>query len=41
MKTSHIFWGVFFLTIGGLLLLGNFTGISAYRYFDSRKKSGW
>lgn len=25
MKTSHIFWGIFFLSIGGLLLIGNFT----------------
>jgi len=38
MKTSHIFWGVFFLTIGGLLLLGNFTELnftwdSAWKYW--------
>ena len=25
MKTSHIFWGIFFLAIGSLLLLANFT----------------
>lgn len=28
MKTSNIFWGVFFLAIGGLLLLGNFTDLN-------------
>lgn len=28
MKTSHIFWGVFFLAIGGLLLLANFTDLN-------------
>jgi len=27
MKTSHIFWGVFFIAIGGLILLGNTTGL--------------
>lgn len=27
MKTSHIFWGVFFVSIGGLLLLGNYTDL--------------
>ena len=30
MKTSHIFWGVFFIALGGLILLNNFTSI----YFD-------
>ncbi len=30
MKTSHIFWGVFFIALGGLILLNNFTNI----YFD-------
>jgi hypothetical protein len=30
MKTSHFFWGVFFLSIGGLLLLGNFTELNFY-----------
>jgi len=28
MKTSHIFWGVFFVSIGGLLLLGNYTDLN-------------
>ncbi|HQJ47220.1 MAG TPA: DUF5668 domain-containing protein, partial [Ignavibacteriaceae bacterium] len=28
MKTSSIFWGVFFLAIGVLLLLGNYTNFS-------------
>jgi len=28
MKTSHIFWGVFFISIGGLVLIGNLTDIS-------------
>jgi hypothetical protein len=28
MKTSNIFWGVFFVVIGGLLLLGNYTDFS-------------
>lgn len=27
MKTSHIFWGVFFISIGGLVLLGNLTAL--------------
>jgi hypothetical protein len=27
MKTSHIFWGVFFIAIGGLVLLGNLTDL--------------
>jgi LiaI-LiaF-like transmembrane region len=30
MKTSHIFWGVFFIALGGFILLNNFTSI----YFD-------
>jgi hypothetical protein len=30
MKTSHIFWGIFFIALGGLILLNNFT----YIYFD-------
>lgn len=30
MKTSHIFWGIFFIALGGLILLNNFTSI----YFD-------
>ena len=30
MKTSHFFWGVFFLAIGGMLLLGNFTDLNFY-----------
>ena len=30
MKTSHIFWGIFFIALGGLILLNNFTNI----YFD-------
>jgi hypothetical protein len=28
MKTSHIFWGVFFISIGGLVLLGNLTTLN-------------
>ncbi|MFZ1519776.1 MAG: DUF5668 domain-containing protein [Ignavibacteriaceae bacterium] len=28
MKTSHIFWGVFLITIGGLILLGNLTDLN-------------
>ena len=28
MKTSNIFWGVFFITIGGLVLLGNLTDLN-------------
>jgi len=28
MKTSHIFWGVFFISIGSLVLIGNLTDIS-------------
>lgn len=28
MKTSNIFWGVFFVTIGGLILLGNLTDLN-------------
>lgn len=28
MKTSHIFWGVFFISIGGLVLLGNLTDLN-------------
>lgn len=28
MKTSNIFWGIFFVTIGALLLLGNYTDFS-------------
>ncbi len=28
MKTSNIFWGVFFITIGGLVLLGNVTDLN-------------
>ena len=28
MKTSHIFWGVFFIAIGGLVLLGNLTALN-------------
>ncbi len=28
MKTSNIFWGVFFISIGGLVLLGNLTPLS-------------
>lgn len=28
MKTSNIFWGIFFLSIGALLLLGNYTDFS-------------
>jgi hypothetical protein len=27
MKTSSIFWGVFFVAIGGLILLGNYAGL--------------
>ena len=30
MKTSHIFWGIFFIALGGLILLNNFT----YIYFE-------
>ena len=30
MKNSHIFWGIFFITLGGLILLNNFSSI----YFD-------
>ena len=30
MKTSHFFWGVFFLAIGALLLIGNFTDLNFY-----------
>ncbi len=30
MKNSHIFWGIFFIALGGLILLNNFT----YIYFD-------
>ncbi len=28
MKTSHIFWGIFFIAIGGLVLLGNLTDLN-------------
>jgi hypothetical protein len=28
MKTSHIFWGVFFISIGGLVLIGNLTDLN-------------
>ena len=28
MKTSNIFWGVFFISIGGLVLLGNITDLN-------------
>ena len=28
MKTSNIFWGVFFVAIGGLVLLGNLTDLN-------------
>lgn len=28
MKTSHIFWGIFFITIGSLVLLGNLTDLN-------------
>lgn len=28
MKTSHIFWGVFFITLGGLILIGNLTDLN-------------
>ena len=28
MKTSHIFWGIFFIAIGGLVLLGNLTTLN-------------
>ena len=28
MKTSNIFWGVFFISIGGLVLLGNLTDLN-------------
>lgn len=40
MKTSHIFWGVFFIAIGGLVLLGNiahlqFTWHSAWKFWPS------
>lgn len=28
MKTSHIFWGVFFISIGGLVLVGNLTDLN-------------
>lgn len=28
MKTSHIFWGVFFISIGSLVLLGNLTDLN-------------
>ena len=28
MKTSNIFWGVFFIAIGGLILLGNYTALN-------------
>ncbi|MFZ1282397.1 MAG: DUF5668 domain-containing protein [Ignavibacteriaceae bacterium] len=28
MKTSHIFWGTFFLSIGGLVLIGNLTDLN-------------
>ena len=28
MKTSHIFWGIFFIAIGGLVLLGNLTALN-------------
>ncbi len=30
MKTSHFFWGVFFLAIGALLLIGNLTELNFY-----------
>ncbi len=30
MKSSHIFWGIFFIALGGLILVNNFTNI----YFD-------
>lgn len=30
MKTSHIFWGVFFLAFGALLLIGNLTDLNFY-----------
>lgn len=30
MKTSHFFWGVFFLSIGALLLIGNLTTLNFY-----------
>lgn len=30
MKTSHFFWGVFFLSIGALLLIGNLTELNFY-----------
>jgi hypothetical protein len=38
MKTSHIFWGVFFISIGSLVLLGNiidlnFTWHSAWKFW--------
>ena len=40
MKTSHIFWGVFFISIGGLILLGNTAGLdftwhSAWKFWPS------
>ena len=40
MKTSNIFWGVFFISIGGLVLLGNltplsFTWNSAWKFWPS------
>ncbi|MGQ9644880.1 MAG: LiaF transmembrane domain-containing protein, partial [Ignavibacterium sp.] len=28
MKTSHYFWGMFFISLGGLVLIGNLTDIS-------------
>jgi hypothetical protein len=28
MKTSNIFWGVFFISIGGLVLIGNLTDLN-------------
>ncbi|MFN3695643.1 MAG: LiaI-LiaF-like domain-containing protein, partial [Ignavibacterium sp.] len=27
MKTSHYFWGMFFISLGGLVLMGNLTDI--------------
>ena len=40
MKPSHIFWGVFFIAIGGLILLGNTAGLdftwnSAWKFWPS------
>ena len=40
MKTSNIFWGVFFISIGGLVLLGNLTALqftwhSAWKFWPA------